>query len=68
MKLRSYYKLKVKQVLWVNMRAFKSFFQNELKDCKTFYSDTINAEKREELRQWYLHRINGYNKILHSNK
>ena len=32
------------------MRPYKSFFQNELKDGKTLYTDTINAEKREKLR------------------
>ena len=50
------------------MKAFKHFFQNELKDGKTLYTDTINAEKREELRQWYFHRINRYNKIWYFNK
>lgn len=39
------------------MRAFKSFFQNELKYGKTLYTDTINAENREELRQWHFNRV-----------
>lgn len=49
------------------MRAFKSFFQNELKDGKTLYTD----KKREELRQCHFHRINRYNiwyNVLYSNK
>ena len=45
------------------MRAFKSFFQNELKDGKTLNTD----KKREELRQCHFRRINRYNKILYSN-
>ena len=40
-----------------HMRVFKSFFQNELNYGKTLYTDTINAENREELRQWYFNRV-----------
>ena len=40
-----------------HMRVFKSFFQNELKYGKTLYTDTINAENREELRQWHFIRV-----------
>ena len=69
MKLRPCYKLMVKQMLWVNLwKRLNISFQNELKDGKTLYTDTINAEKREELRQWYFHRINRYNKIWYFNK
>ena len=39
------------------MRVFKSFFQNELNYGKTLYTDTINAENREELRQWHFNRV-----------
>lgn len=41
----------------VHMRVFKSFFQNKLKYGKMLYADTINAENREELRQWHFQRV-----------